>query len=273
VGRIAPSGAAPCSPRRGARTPHVSDEELAGLPPPFVEKRQHDVHVDHDSVAWSLDPTRDQLHRMRAYYCANVEMIDREVGRIIDALEARGRLDDTIIVFASDHGDCLGDHGLSQKWAPYDEITRVPLIISCPAKFAGGRRVDSLVQLFDLGPTILEWAGLEPDPSFEAESLNAALSGDDFAGRTHVYCEQGGDVNLTGAEYLTMVRSATHKLVSFQGQDYGQLFDLVDDPGETRNLWGAPGAQDTKRELLDTMRDWLVDSAVKTRSARRAMVT
>jgi len=253
--------------------PHVSDEELAGLPPPFVEKRQHDVHVDHDSVAWSLDPTRDQLHRMRAYYCANVEMIDREVGRIIDALEARGRLDDTIIVFASDHGDCLGDHGLSQKWAPYDEITRVPLIISCPAKFAGGRRVDSLVQLFDLGPTILEWAGLEPDPSFEAESLNAALSGDDFAGRTHVYCEQGGDVNLTGAEYLTMVRSATHKLVSFQGQDYGQLFDLVDDPGETRNLWGAPGAQDTKRELLDTMRDWLVDSAVKTRSARRAMVT
>ena len=190
--------------------PEVTEEELAGLPPAFAEKRQHDVDVDHDSVVWSLSPTPEQLHRMRAYYCANVEMIDREVGQILDTLEQRGRLDNTIIVFASDHGDCLGDHGLIQKWAPYEEVTRVPLIICAPGRFAQGHDVDALVQLFDLGPTILEWAGVIPDPSFEAESLNAALDGEPFDGRTHVFCDQGGDVNLTGAEYLTMVRSKTH---------------------------------------------------------------
>jgi len=253
--------------------PDVDAEELAGLPPPFVEKRRHDVDVDHDSVAWSLDPTPEQLHRMRAYYCANVEMIDREVGALLDTLETRGRLENTIVVFASDHGDCLGDHGLSQKWAPYEEVTRVPLIVSCPARFAEGRRVEELVQLFDLGPTILEWAGLVPDASFEAASLNPALRGEAFAGREHVFCEQGGDVNLTGAEYLTMVRSRTHKLVHFKGQTFGQLFDLEADPKETRNLWDDAGALEMKRALLDVIREWLVDSAVRTCGVRRAMIT
>lgn len=157
----------------------------------------------------------------------------REVGEILDALEAAGRLENALITFTSDHGDCLGDHGLSQKWAPYDEVTRVPLIISAQQRFDGGRNVDELVQLFDLGPTILECAGVEPDVSFEAESLNLALEGKPFEGRTHVYCEQGKDVNFTGAEYLTMVRSRSHKLVHFAGKEFGQLFDLDADPKES----------------------------------------
>ncbi len=252
--------------------PEVTQQELDGLPPPFQEKRRHDVEVDHDSVVWSLDPTREQLHRMRAYYCANVEMIDREVGSILDALEAAGRLDNAIIVFASDHGDNLGDHGLVQKWAPYDETTRVPLIISAPGRFAEGLEVDSLVQLFDLGPSILDWAGVEPDPSFEAMSLTPALDGSDFAGREHVFCEQAGDVNLTGAEFLTMVRSRTHKLVHFKGETYGQLFDLAKDPGETHNYWDAPDYADVKRELLDVMRDWLIESGYRTRTARQRII-
>ncbi|CAN0602018.1 unnamed protein product, partial [Ectocarpus sp. 12 AP-2014] len=222
---------------RDVPLPEVDQEELDGLPPPFEEKRRHDVVVDHDSVSWKLNPTRDELHRMRAYYYANMEMIDREVGAILDTLEARGKLDNTIIIFTSDHGDCLGDHGLVQKWAPYEEVTRVPLIICAPDRFIGGRKVEELVQLFDLGPTILEWAGADIDSSFEAETLNPVLNGDAFEGREYVYCEQGGDVNLTGARFLTMVRSPTHKLVHFQGEDYGQLFDLGADPGETQNLW------------------------------------
>jgi len=257
---------------RNIPLPSVSDDELAGLPPPFIEKRQHDVDVDHDSVAWQLNPTRDQLHRMRAYYCANVEMIDREVGEILKTLEQQGKLEDSIIVFASDHGDCLGDHGLSQKWAPYEAVTRVPLVISAPAHFTSGKDINQLVQLFDLGPTILEWAGVTPDSGFEANSLNDALKGEFFAGRTHVFCEQGGDVNLTGAEYLTMVRSTSHKLVHFKGQSFGQLFDLVGDPDETNNLWDDPAAMSIKRELLDELREWHIDSAVRTRTLRRKAV-
>ena len=162
------------------------------LPPPAVEKRHHDVEVDHDSVAWDLNPSREQLHRMRAYYYANMEMIDREVGEILDALEEAGRLDNAIIIFTSDHGDLLGDHGLSQKWIPYEEVTRVPLIISAPKRFKPGRKIDKLVQLFDLGPTILEWAGVTPPESMEAMSLNPALEGEAFEGRRYALLRAGG---------------------------------------------------------------------------------
>ncbi|YBV96650.1 sulfatase-like hydrolase/transferase [Phyllobacteriaceae bacterium JZ32] len=258
--------------KRDVPLPEVDEEELQQLPPPFVEKRHHDVEVDHDSVAWDLDPSREQLHRLRAYYYANVEMIDREVGEILDALEETGRLDNAIIIFTSDHGDCLGDHGLSQKWAPYEQVTRVPLIISASKRFQGGRMIDEMVQLFDLGPTILEWAGAPLEDSYEAISLNPALEGVDFKGRDHVFCEQGRDVNLTGADYLTMVRSRTHKLVHFAGQTYGQLFDLQNDPHEQHNLWEAPEAAQIKQTLLTALMEWHVDSTVRTRNIRKRTV-
>lgn len=248
------------------------DEDLDALPPALVEKRRHDVEVDHDSVAWSMTPTRAQLHKMRAYYAANVEMIDRQVGEILDILEEQGRLDNAIIIFASDHGDLMGDHGLSQKWACYEEVTRVPLIVRAPKRFAGGRQIDALVQLFDLAPTILEWAGVAVPPTMEAISLNPALEGAEFAGRSHVFAEQGGDVNFTGVDYMTMVRSKTHKLIHYRGQSYGQLFDLTADPGEKHNLWKVPEAAGEKAELLDVLREWMIDSAYTTRKFRAGVV-
>lgn len=258
---------------RDVPVPDVSDEELADLVDPWVAKREHDVEVDHDSVAWKLDPTPEELHRMRAYYYANVEMIDTQVGRILDTLEARGNMDNTIVIFTSDHGDNLGDHGLIQKWAPYDEVTRVPLIISAQGRFDGGREVTELVQLFDLGPTILEWAGVSPDPTFEAQSLNPALEGKDFSGRDHVFCEQAGDVNMTGASFLTMVRSKTHKLVHFINRDDGQLFDLESPAGETKNLWDDPASAEIKQALLNRMLEFHIESTVHTRNARRLIVS
>ena len=249
-----------------------TDEDLDALPPALVEKRRHDVEVDHDSVAWSLDPTPAQLHKMRAYYCANVEMIDRQVGEILDILDEQGRLDNAIIIFASDHGDLMGDHGLSQKWACYEEVTRVPLIVCARGRFDGGRKVDALVQLFDLGPTILEWAGVDVPETMEAISLNPALDGAEFSGRTHVFAEQGGDVNFTGVDYMTMVRSDTHKLVHYRGQDYGQLFDLTADPKEKCNLWDVPEAAAQKAALLGVMREWMIDSAYQTRKFRAGVM-
>jgi arylsulfatase len=258
---------------RDVPMPDVSDEDLQALAAPWIAKREHDVEVDHDSVVWKLHPTEGELKRMRAYYYANCEMIDTQVGRIVASLEKRGNLDNTIIIFTSDHGDNLGDHGLSQKWAPYEEVTRVPLVISAPGRFEGGRRVSKMVQLFDLGPTILEWAGLKPDGAMEAISLNPALEGEAFAGRTHVFCEQAGDVNMTGATYLTMARSKTHKLVHFRGSDEGQLFDLMADPGERKNLWNEPSERETKQALLNAMLEFHIESSVQTRNARSMIVS
>ena len=119
----------------------VTEAELDGQPAPYKAMRQHNVEVDHDSVVHMLEPSDEQRHRQRAYYMANVEMIDTKIGEILQALEDKGYLENSVIVFTSDHGDCLTDHGHSQKWSMYDTITRIPLIVASPQRFAGDRRV------------------------------------------------------------------------------------------------------------------------------------
>lgn len=260
-----PRFAEPYLERNDLPIPKVSAAELDALPPPLKEKRQHDVEVDHDSVVWSLDPTPEQLQRLWAYYCANVTMIDEKIGELLESLRARGYLENAVVLFFSDHGDCMGDHGLIQKWSMYEAITRTPVIAWSPGRFKAGATEDGLCQLFDLGPTILELAGCEVPESFEARSILGALDGRGWQPRAHVFCEQAGDVNLTGTEFITMVRSRTKKLVHFKGADYGQLFDLEADPGEVRNLWDKPEMQATKGELLAVLRDWLIESNYKTR--------
>ncbi len=253
-----------------ARTDLPADKptkaELDALPSALKEKRIHDVEVDHDSVVWSLDPTPEQMRKLWAHYLGNVTLIDEKIGELLDALKERGYLDDAIVIFTSDHGECLGDHGLIQKWSMYDVVTRVPTIIwSTAGRFEGGRQIDGLCQLFDLGPTILEYAGIAPPTSFEARSLKPALEGGEWKPRAHVFCEQAGDVTLTGADFITGVRSKDWKLVHFRGSKEGQLFDLKNDPKEVNNLWDSPSHQDKRRELLDVFREWLIESNLHTR--------
>lgn len=243
----------------------MSDEDLAGQPSYLHEKRLHDAEVDHDSIYWNPKRSTADINRMRAHYFANVTMIDDCIGDIIQALDRNGYLDDTIIFFASDHGDCLGDHGLSQKWSMYDVITRSPLIAWGPGRIEGGRIEDGLCQLFDVAPTILEFAGVEAPSFFEADSLMPAMTGERWRPRDHVFCEQAADNAMTGVDYITMVRNESWKLVHLKGTSEGQLFDLRNDPTEMFNLWDAPDRLETKRHLLDTIRDWLIDSNYHTR--------
>ncbi len=255
----------------------VTDEELASQPQAFKALRQHNRDIDHDSVVLDLNPTDEQRHRQRAYYLANVTMIDEQVGQIRAALERNGYGDNTVIVFTSDHGDCLTDHGHSQKWTMYDAVTRVPMIVTplsapgtpgeagSPAApfgpgFKPGSQVDALCQWMDIAPVILELAGVEPPDSFETESLTPALRGEPWAGRDYVFAEQVRDGILTDTAFMTMVRSRTHKLVHFLDEPEGQLFDLVTDPDELRNLWDDDAHVGVKQKLLDVLREWRVRS-------------
>ncbi len=243
----------------------VSQADLDNQPPPFKVMRRHNTEVDHDSVVHIENPSAELRHRQRAYYLANVSMIDRQVGNILEALERNGYLDNAVVIFTSDHGDCLGDHGHSQKWTMYEQIVRVPLLIWAPGRAAPGHAVDGLCQQMDLGPAILEWAGLEPDPGMEAVSLAPALSGGPWAGRDHVYAEHGRDGILQETEFMTMVRNRRWKLVHFAGEEFGQLFDLENDPLEEHCLWHDPGSQAVKQLLLDELREWRIHSAVHTK--------
>ncbi len=246
--------------------PSVTEEELESQPPAYKEYRQHSVDIDHDSVVHQLNPTREQLHRQRAYYLANVTMIDEKVGEVLQSLEAKGYLEDAVVIFTSDHGDALGDHGHSQKWTMYDIIVHMPAIVWAPGRFAGGRTVDGLCQLMDLGPTILELAGVEPPESFEAESLLPALEGEDWAGREVVFSEHARDPILTGTEFMSMVRTREWKLVHFLDDPAGQLFNMREDPEEVENLWDDAAYEGVKRELLDVLREWHIRSQSRTAS-------
>jgi arylsulfatase len=265
-----PRHAAPYLQRNDIPIPRPSREELDALPPPFQQKRRHDVEVDHDSVAWSLDPSDEQLHRLWAYYGANITMIDESIEGLLLALKAQGYLDNAIVFFASAHGDCRGEHGMIQKWSMYECITRTPLIAWAPGRFEAGKRHDELCQLFDLGPTILDLAGCTVPESLEARSLLSLLEGRAWQPREHVFCEQMGDHNLTGCEFITMVRDRRMKLVHFKGADYGQLFDFENDPGEVRNLWDDPACRETREQLLAVLRDWLIESNYTTRDRMAA---
>ena len=244
----------------------LTETELEGQPPALKELRRHNSEIDHDSVIMPIQPTEQQRHRQRAYYLANVTMIDEKVGQIMDALERNGYLENTIVIFTSDHGDCLTDHGQSQKWTMYDQITRVPMIVWAPGKFGSPRKVSGLVQQMDLGPTILQWAGIEIPGDWEAQSLSDAFDeSTGFAGRDYVYCEQARDGVLTGCEFMTMVRDHHHKLVHFLDEPEGQLFDLHADPDELNNLWNSESAGAEKTRLLDELREWRIRSGLRTK--------
>ncbi|MBU1361008.1 MAG: sulfatase-like hydrolase/transferase [Gammaproteobacteria bacterium] len=244
--------------------PAAVPPDLDQLPSFMHAKRAHDSRVDHDAVLWSMQPTDEQLRRLRAYYLGNVSMIDEALGRLIDVLERKGYLDESLIVFTSDHGDNLGDHGLSQKWTMYDAVTRVPAIVWAPGEVPAGRREPGLCQLFDFGPTLLEWAGASLPAACEAQSLMPALRGEAWSGREMVFAEQAGDVVLTGASLLTMARDARYKAVHILGSDEGQLFDLQQDPGELRNLWDAPDHRGERDRLMKSILEWRLQSTYQT---------
>ncbi|MEO2006721.1 MAG: sulfatase/phosphatase domain-containing protein, partial [Candidatus Poribacteria bacterium] len=202
-----------------------------------------------------------------AAYYAMIEHVDNELGRIVDVLDESGQLDNTIILFHSDHGELLGDHGLIFKGSRFFEgAVHVPLIFACPQRFQTELHSDALVELVDLAPTLLDAAGVERYEGMQGRSLWPLLTGESPADthRDDVYCEyyNAMPTHKDPAAHATMVRTRTHKLVAMHGTEPGELYDLVADPGETRNLWDDLSQVGVKADLLARLCDrmaWTVD--------------
>jgi arylsulfatase A-like enzyme len=249
---------------------------------PQAMRKLREFHLgeDADGIVHLDNPSREQSRRQRAHYYANVTMIDKQVGDILEALERRGVLDNTIVIFTSDHGDCLGDHGHSQKWNMYQQTVHVPAMIAWPGRIPQGKRVTDLVALFDLGPTILEFAGIAPPDWMEATSLQPYFGGSVDIPRRRVYAEHSNDALLTGTRFMTMIRDGQMKLVHFVDSEEGQLFDLDKDPNEQNNLWHQPQYAQTRAWLVDEILKWRLESSLVTqgfvqacRHAERAMMS
>ena len=210
--------------------------------------------------------TPREIREIIAAYYAMVTLVDDEVKRILDRLDALGLADDTIVIFTSDHGEMLGDHRLLLKGPMlYDCAVRVPLIMRWPGHLPAGERRSDLVQWIDLTSTFIDLAGLEPMPTAQGMSLLPLARGDaDAQKRGWAICEylDSGHPYDPGV-YLTMLRTGDYKLVVEHGPPAlerthrGELYDLANDPHELHNRWDepehAPLRISLERMLLDVM--------------------
>ena len=210
----------------------------------------------------------DTDHRwIRAAYWAMIDVIDTQIGRLLNFLEEMGQRENTIVIFTSDHGEMLGDHGIYLK-GPYfyEPAVRVPLIISGPGMLNNGSRSSALVELVDMAPTLLEASDMQPYAGMQGQSLLPLLTGEKALDthRDDVYCEY---YNAMGwhrepAAHATMVRSRQHKIVVAHGTGGGELYDLDLDPRETDNLWDSPDCTAIRLEMQERVMDrmaWTVD--------------
>lgn len=243
--------------------PH-RQEDLDSQPQALKDLRAEHCATDHDAVVHLESPTADQLRRQRRHYYANITMIDAQVGAIRAALESRGVLDNSVIIFTSDHGDCLNDHGLSQKWSMYEGSVHVPAIVWGPGRVRAGQVLEGLTAHMDLGPTVLELAELDVPRWMEAESLLPALEGKPYPGREQAFSEHARDRILRGTALMTMIVQDRWKLVEYLDPDDGQLFDLAEDPNEEHNRWADPDLGAFKADLLAAIARWRATSQLHT---------
>lgn len=225
--------------------------ELDEKPPQHRTHQEFHATTGHESVIDMRRIDAAGMERMRRHYYAKITTVDEQVGRVLAALEARGWLDDSLLIFCSDHGEMLGDHHMAYKWLMYDPIVHVPLIIRHPGSIHNPGEVRDLTSLIDLGPTILEAAGVDVPTYLEGRSLLPYLRDEEIPPRRYVFSEDN---------YQIMLRSDTHKLVYYIGQESGELYDLDADPHELHNLWVHPEHAETKQHLLNELLAWFTTS-------------
>ncbi|HEU0247505.1 MAG TPA: choline-sulfatase [Gaiellaceae bacterium] len=250
-----------------------SDEEIdlpAAPARPPAELDAHSLRLWKGSAMDEVEVTEDDVRAVRHGYYASLSYVDEKIGEVLAALGACGLADETIVLFVSDHGDLLGEHGLFYKMSFYENACRVPLVVHAPGRYAP-RRVDQPVSLVDFLPTLADLArpGLSNDLAcaVDGRSLVPLLEGD----------PEDPDATVVG-EYLAecvphpmvMIRRGRWKFVHVPG-DPDQLFDLESDPRELVNLAEDAGHAGPVTELREEVaRRW--DLEAVERSVRESQL-
>jgi arylsulfatase len=184
-------------------------------------------------------------------YYGMISHIDSCVGDLLRELADMDLLEDTVIIFASDHGEYMGDHSLLYKGSLlFDSLIRVPLIIAWEGRIAGNRRRRKLAQTIDIYPTLMALLGLGCHSGVQGRDLSPMLSGGEESGHEAIFCELDQLPVSRDAGPSWAVRGDRWKLDYFPLSRTGMLFDLADDPGERYNLYDDPGYNSVRHELM-----------------------
>jgi N-acetylglucosamine-6-sulfatase len=190
--------------------------------------------------------------------------VDDSLGRILATLEKSGALDNTVVVFTSDHGYFYGEHGLNEeRRLAYEETIRIPMLVRFPAKVTAGRVSREMVLSLDLAPTLMELAGLAPLPAMQGRSLLPIFAGTPGEWRRSFLIEYFSDTVFP--RILTMgysaIRTDRYKYIEYRElQGMNELYDLQSDPYEERNLIGTPAATPLESDLQRQLRQLLTDT-------------
>lgn len=249
----------PYSPHEPLIPPRIYADmfDPADMPGPHFRESdlvQQDELSDVFFQSVARDPNAFDGKKQQALYYAMIRQIDDQFARILRELDRTGQRDNTVIIFTSDHGECLGDHGLLWKGCRfYEGLVRVPLIFSYPGHMRTDLRTDALVELVDMSATILDLGGVDLPAAFQGRSLLPILKGvvDPFKHRSFVRSEYYDAIDIQPLTYATMYRDQRYKLVAYHTHGKGELYDLYADPWEFENLWNEPDIQDIKLRLIE----------------------
>ncbi len=192
--------------------------------------------------------SEEDKRRTLAVYYGMVSLLDKYIGIILDHLRRLDLADDTLIVFTSDHGHFLGQHGFVAKGPfHYEDMIRVPFIVRCPGRVAAGRRSAALQSLVDLAPTILSACGLPVPSGWTGVNQWPVWTGETEQRRDHAIVENNHQPwTVTLRTYV----DRRYKITVYYNRPYGELFDLQEDPGEFENRWDDPAYASLKAALL-----------------------
>lgn len=247
--------------------PYVVDREAfdtykGKIPPPELQAGE-DEHAFHNW--WRKDRgidgvTAEQADTARTAYWGLVHRMDEMIGRVLGALEKAGLLDNTLIVYASDHGDHVGERGLWWKHTFFDESVKVPLIMRLPGVLPAGETRDHVVNLVDLSQTMLEAMGAPPLPHANGSSFWDVAQDASADWQNETFSEYCTDPvpQWTGGRAVQqrMIRVEEWKLCLYDNAP-PQLFDLASDPLETTNLADVPAHRATRDALMQRLtQDW-----------------
>ena len=234
--------------------PYASMYDPRDMPPavprPFSEKRPRG-HLDR--VMRRMNPAFEpgEIGRLRANYAGNVTLIDDQIGEILDTIEARGELENTIIVHTSDHGEMNGDYGLIYKGNFLNGAVRIPLLVRTPDSTNGESVCESPVEWIDIGPTLVEMASGELEHRQFGKSLCPVLTQPEATHRDFAISEIEGEIMLLNREWKMALNA--------NGEVY-LLFDVQNDPNEIQNLAGRSEVVDIETALRLQILEWLVQT-------------
>ena len=223
---------------------HFSNEDLA------LQHRLTAAGIDFQTQA--RHPDELQHRKIQASYYAMIEFLDDEFGRLLEYLEETGQRENTIVIFMSDHGEMLGDHGLVLKGCRfYEGLVRVPLMISWPGQVEP-QVTDELIELVDIVPTLYELIGMDVPPYVQGQSAASRIRGEEESAphREFVRTEHYAATNFPDETHATMYRDLRWKLVIYHQKDICELYDLEADPWEHHDLSEDPNYAAIKWDLL-----------------------